>query len=63
MAGGLFLIYKSVKEIHERLEGEPGHAVRRVAPSFASVIAQVLLLDIVFSIDSVLDLRGLHLHR
>ncbi|MFN4072138.1 MAG: TerC family protein [Thermus sp.] len=59
MAGGLFLIYKSVKEIHEKLEGEPGHAVKRVAPSFASVIGQVLLLDIVFSIDSVITAVGL----
>lgn len=59
IAGGLFLIYKSVKEIHEKLEGEPGHAIRRVAPSFASVIGQVLLLDIVFSIDSVITAVGL----
>jgi len=59
IAGGLFLIYKSVKEIHEKLEGEPGHALKRVAPSFASVIGQVLLLDIVFSIDSVITAVGL----
>lgn len=59
IAGGLFLIYKSVKEIHEKLEGEPGHAIKRVAPSFASVIGQVLLLDIVFSIDSVITAVGL----
>lgn len=59
IAGGLFLIYKSVKEIHEKLEGEPGQAIRRVAPSFASVIGQVLLLDIVFSIDSVITAVGL----
>jgi len=59
IAGGLFLIYKSVKEIHEKLEGEPGHAIRRVAPSFASVIGQVRLLDIVFSIDSVITAVGL----
>ncbi|WP_234553309.1 TerC family protein [Thermus caliditerrae] len=59
VSGGLFLIYKSVKEIHEKLEGEPGHAVKRVAPSFAAVIGQVLLLDIVFSIDSVITAVGL----
>ena len=59
IAGGLFLIYKSVREIHEKLEGEPGHALKRVAPSFASVIGQVLLLDIVFSIDSVITAVGL----
>ncbi len=62
IAGGLFLLYKSVKEIHEKLEGEPGHAVRRVAPSFASVITQVLILDIVFSIDSVITAVGLTPH-
>ncbi len=59
IAGGLFLLYKSVKEIHDKLEGESGHAARRVAPSFASVIGQVLLLDIVFSIDSVITAVGL----
>ncbi|WP_243027246.1 TerC family protein [Thermus albus] len=59
IAGGLFLIYKAVKEIHEKLEGEPGQAIKRVAPSFASVIGQVLLLDIVFSIDSVITAVGL----
>lgn len=62
VAGGLFLLYKSVKEIHERLEGEPGHAAKRVAPSFSSVIAQVLLLDVVFSIDSVITAVGLTPH-
>ncbi|WP_243029362.1 TerC family protein [Thermus altitudinis] len=59
IAGGLFLIYKAVKEIHEKLEGEPGEAIKRVAPSLASVMGQVLLLDIVFSIDSVITAVGL----
>ncbi|MER3451737.1 MAG: hypothetical protein C4300_06760 [Thermus sp.] len=59
LAGGLFLIYKAVKEIHERLEG-PGHAPKaRATPSFGAVIAQVLLLDIVFSIDSVITAVGM----
>jgi predicted tellurium resistance membrane protein TerC len=57
--GGLFLIYKSTKEIHEKLEGEEGHMTARVAPTFAAVIAQVMLLDIVFSIDSVITAVGM----
>ncbi len=62
VGGGLFLLYKSVKEIHERLEGEPGRAARRVAPGFLSVIAQILLLDVVFSVDSVITAIGLTPH-
>ncbi len=57
--GGLFLIYKSTKEIHERLEGEEGHITAKVAPTFAAVIAQVMLLDLVFSIDSVITAVGM----
>src|SRR5918999_6368216 len=49
LIGGLFLIYKSTHEIHQRLEGETGHASAKVAASFASVIVQILLLDVVFS--------------
>lgn len=59
IAGGLFLVYKAVKEIHDRLEGEEGHASARVAPTFAAVIAQVLILDVVFSIDSVITAVGM----
>jgi predicted tellurium resistance membrane protein TerC len=59
IAGGLFLIYKSVKEIHERLEGEEGHVNARVAPTFGAVIAQVMVLDLVFSIDSVITAVGM----
>jgi predicted tellurium resistance membrane protein TerC len=57
--GGLFLIYKSTREIHENLEGDdPGHAPRAAA-SFAGVIIQILLLDIVFSLDSVITAVGM----
>ena len=57
--GGLFLIYKSTREIHENLEGDdPARAPRAVA-SFAAVIAQILLLDIVFSLDSVITAVGM----
>ena len=57
--GGLFLIAKSTHEIHDKLEGEEGHASRKVAPSFTSVIIQILLLDIVFSLDSVITAVGM----
>jgi predicted tellurium resistance membrane protein TerC len=57
--GGLFLIAKSTHEIHERLEGEEGHASGRVASSFASVIIQIMLLDVVFSLDSVITAVGM----
>jgi predicted tellurium resistance membrane protein TerC len=57
--GGLFLIAKSTFEIHDKLEGEEGHASAKVAASFASVIAQILLLDIVFSLDSVITAVGM----
>jgi predicted tellurium resistance membrane protein TerC len=59
LVGGLFLLFKATREIHERLEGEEGHASARVAASFASVIIQVLLLDIVFSLDSVITAVGM----
>ena len=57
--GGLFLIWKSTHEIHDKLEGEEGHASAKVAPKFASVIIQILLLDVVFSLDSVITAVGM----
>ncbi len=59
LAGGLFLIGKSTFEIHEKLEGVEGHASARVAASFLSVIIQIMLLDIVFSLDSVITAVGM----
>jgi predicted tellurium resistance membrane protein TerC len=59
VVGGLFLIAKSTHEIHDKLEGEEGHASGRVAASFAGVITQILLLDIVFSLDSVITAVGM----
>ena len=59
LAGGIFLIYKATKEIHQRLEGDEGVADSKVAPTFAAVIGQVLLLDAVFSIDSVITAVGM----
>ncbi len=58
-AGGIFLIYKATKEIHHKLEGEDEHAEIKVAPTFVAVIAQVMLLDLVFSIDSVITAVGM----
>jgi len=57
--GGLFLLGKSTHEIHEKLEGEEGEASTRVAASFVSVIVQIMLLDIVFSLDSVITAVGM----
>jgi predicted tellurium resistance membrane protein TerC len=59
LVGGLFLIGKSTLEIHEKLEGVEGHGSAKVAKSFASVIIQILLLDIVFSLDSVITAVGM----
>ena len=59
IVGGLFLIGKSTHEIHQKLEGEEGHSSSRVRPTFTSVIVQILLLDIVFSLDSVLTAIGM----
>ena len=59
LAGGIFLIYKATREIHHRLEGAEEHADAKVAPTFRAVIGQVLLLDMVFSIDSVITAVGM----
>jgi predicted tellurium resistance membrane protein TerC len=58
LAGGLFLLAKSTFEIHEKLEGVEGRSSVRVAPSFVSVIGQIILLDLVFSLDSVITAVG-----
>ena len=59
LIGGLFLIAKSTHEIHDKLEGTEGAASKKVAASFAAVIVQILLLDIVFSLDSVITAVGM----
>jgi predicted tellurium resistance membrane protein TerC len=59
IGGGLFLLAKSTFEIHERLEGEESHGSARIHASFASVITQIMLLDIVFSLDSVITAVGM----
>ncbi|MCJ7702824.1 MAG: TerC family protein [Anaerolineales bacterium] len=57
--GGLFLLGKSTLEIHDKLEGEEGHASAKVKASFWAVIIQIMLLDIVFSLDSVITAVGM----
>lgn len=59
LSGGLFLLGKATFEIHENLEGEEGHASRRVKASFVSVIIQIIILDAVFSLDSVITAIGM----
>ncbi|HMD37084.1 MAG TPA: TerC family protein, partial [Vicinamibacterales bacterium] len=59
IGGGLFLLGKATIEIHERLEGVEGYSSARVAPSFGAVIAQIMALDIVFSLDSVITAVGM----
>ncbi len=59
IGGGLFLLANATIEIHERLEGEEGHSSARVPPSFTAVITQIAVLDIVFSLDSVITAVGM----
>ena len=60
LVGGLFLIWKSVREVHEKLEEDDGHITNtKSRVSFAGVIVQILLLDIVFSLDSVITAVGM----
>jgi predicted tellurium resistance membrane protein TerC len=59
IAGGLFLLWKSVHEIHQKLEGAEGQATAKVSAAFWGVIVQIMLLDIVFSLDSVITAVGM----
>lgn len=59
IGGGLFLLAKATYEIHDNLEGEEGHASKKVKSSFLSVIIQIILLDAVFSLDSVITAIGM----
>jgi predicted tellurium resistance membrane protein TerC len=62
LVGGLFLIYKSTAEIHEKLEGDEHAAANAKPMKFGQVIVQILLLDIVFSLDSVITAVGMADH-
>ncbi len=59
IAGGLFLLWKSVGEIHQSLEGEEGHQTNAVKATFTAIIVQIMLIDIVFSLDSIITAVGM----
>jgi predicted tellurium resistance membrane protein TerC len=59
IAGGLFLIWKSTGEIHQSLEGEEGHASRAVQATMTAVILQIMVVDMVFSLDSIITAVGM----
>jgi predicted tellurium resistance membrane protein TerC len=62
IGGGLFLLAKSTREIHDALEGDPGRANPSARASFAAVVGQIMVLDIVFSLDSVITAVGMARH-
>jgi predicted tellurium resistance membrane protein TerC len=59
IAGGLFLVWKSTREIHQLTEGEEGHASAKVKASFGAIIVQIILIDMVFSLDSIITAVGM----
>lgn len=59
IAGGLFLLWKSTKEIHQLLEGQSGHASGAIRPTVFAVILQITLIDLVFSLDSIITAVGM----
>ena len=59
IGGGLFLIYKSTGEIHQSLEGEAGHSSSAVKATFSAVILQIMVVDMVFSLDSIITAVGM----
>lgn len=61
-AGGLFLLYKTVREIHEKMEGDPlegGEVAKGIGTSFGALVTQLVLVDTVFSFDSIVTAIGL----
>jgi predicted tellurium resistance membrane protein TerC len=59
IAGGVFLIWKATSEIHGLIEGEDHHGERRMAASFAGILAQIAVIDLVFSLDSIITAVGM----
>lgn len=59
IAGGVFLVWKSTQEIHQLLEGEEGHASAAVRAGFSAVIMQIIVIDLVFSLDSIITAVGM----
>jgi len=59
IVGGLFLVWKSTKEVHQLTEGEEGHASGKVKTSFTAIILQIIIIDMVFSLDSIITAVGM----
>ncbi len=59
VGGGAFLLWKSTKEVHQLLEGDPGESSRSVRANFAAVITQIIIIDLVFSLDSIITAVGM----
>ena len=59
LLGGLFLVWKSTTEIHQLTEGEEGHASDKVGAAFAAIIVQIIIIDMVFSLDSIITAVGM----
>ena len=59
IAGGLFLIWKSTQEVHQLLEGVEGHATHAVRNNFFAIIFQIIIIDLVFSLDSIITAVGM----
>src|SRR5688572_2008701 len=59
IAGGIFLVWKSTMEIHQLTEGEEGHASASVKASFGAIIVQIIIIDMVFSLDSIITAVGM----
>jgi predicted tellurium resistance membrane protein TerC len=59
IAGGVFLVWKSTMEIHQLTEGEEGHASSKVKASFGAIILQIIIIDMVFSLDSIITAVGM----
>jgi predicted tellurium resistance membrane protein TerC len=59
IGGGLFLLWKSTMEIHQQMEGEEGHSSSKVKATFAAVILQIIIIDLVFSLDSIITAVGM----
>src|SRR5919197_6408333 len=59
IAGGLFLLWKSTMEIHQLLEGDEGESSRAVRATFSAIILQIIVIDVVFSLDSIITAVGM----
>ena len=59
IVGGLFLVWKATREIHQLTEGEEGHASNAVGANFTAIIVQIILIDMVFSLDSIITAVGM----